>query len=297
MNRKEFGELLSALRQDMGWTQSELAEYSSVDDAVISQIERGVKKYFEPELLFCLANALQMTSLERREFVLAASGMDSTQMVRQPTRGTTTDTFHPSKIIDKLLQIMREVRVPAFLNDVYGDVIATNMAVIRFFNVPTAMLENASQIPAGYNAMRMTFNKDLVGRTHVSDNWDDYAMSTLLSYRVSTLRYRAKPYFKYLIKIFRNPVEYPLFDRYWKRVSSLEQDRIMNTDIFSYYHQTYGEINYLTFGITTMTSFGELFLSTYLARDDHTNQIFEGLIKDGGDEVLRLAPWPQKQFI
>jgi transcriptional regulator with XRE-family HTH domain len=296
MNRKEFGELLAALRQDMGWTQSELAEYSQIDDPVISQIERGVKKYFEPELLFCLANALQLTTMERREFILAASGLDEKQVVRQPAQGTTTDTFHPSKIIDSLVKILGEVRAPAFLNDVYGDVIAANVAIIRFFNVPDAMIESASQVPAGYNSMRMTFNKDLVGRTHVSDNWDAYAMSTMLSYRVSTLRYRAKPYFKYLMKILRNPVEYPLFGRFWKRVSSLEEDRIMNTDLFSYQHQTYGEIKYLTCGIATTTSFGELFLSTYLPRSEHTNQIFASLIQEGGDEVVRLAPWPVKSM-
>ena len=172
MNRKEFGELLAALRQDLGWTQSELAEYAQLDDPVISQIERGVKKYFEPELLFCLANALQLTTMERREFILAASGLDEKQVVRQPAQGTTTDTFHPSKIMDGLVKILGEVRAPAFLNDVYGDVIAANVAIIRFFNVPDAMIESASRVPAGYNSMRMTFNKDLVGRTHVSDNWD-----------------------------------------------------------------------------------------------------------------------------
>ena len=72
MNRKEFGELVATLRQDLGWTQFQLAEYSDLDEAVISQIERGVKKYFEPDLLFQLANTLQLTSLERHEFVLAA---------------------------------------------------------------------------------------------------------------------------------------------------------------------------------------------------------------------------------
>src|SRR5215216_843266 len=297
MNRKDFGELLSALRQDLGWTQSELAEYSNIDDAVISQIERGVKKYFESELLFCLANALQLTTLERREFILAASGLNEKQIVRQPSKGTTTDTFHPSKMIDHLLQIMRELRAPCFLSDVYGDTIATNMSVIRFFSIPDSMLENAAHVPAGYNTMRITFNKDLVGRTHVSDNWDAFALSSMLSYRVSTLRYRAKPYFKYLIKLFRNPVEYPLFGRFWKRVTSLEEDRIMNTDLFAYRHEEYGEIKYLTSGITTTTSFGDLFLTTYLARDDHTNDIFTSLIKNGGDEVVRLAPWPDKQLI
>ena len=62
MNRKEFGQLLSTLRQDMGWTQFQLAEYAQVDEAVVSQMERGVKKYFEPEILFQLANALQLTT-------------------------------------------------------------------------------------------------------------------------------------------------------------------------------------------------------------------------------------------
>ena len=85
MNRKEFGELVATLRQDMDWTQSELAEYADVNDAVISQIERGVKKHFEPELLFCLANVFQLTTLERREFFLAASGLDQKQIVRQPS--------------------------------------------------------------------------------------------------------------------------------------------------------------------------------------------------------------------
>src|SRR5215216_642718 len=100
MNRIEFGELVSTLRQDMGWTQAELAEYSEIDDAVISQIERGVKKFFEPNLLFCLANALQLTTLERREFILAASGLDEKQIVRQPSAGVATDVFDAKKIID-----------------------------------------------------------------------------------------------------------------------------------------------------------------------------------------------------
>jgi hypothetical protein len=235
-----------------------------------------------------------LTTLERREFFFAAVGLEENQIVRQPGRGTTTDTSHPSKIIDNLLVTMSQFRVPSFLNDVYGDVIAANRSVIRFFNVPPSMLESASSVPAGYNTMRITFNNDLVGRTHVSENWDAYAMSSMLSYRASTLRYRAKPYFKYLMKIFRNPLEYPLFDRFWKRVSSLEQDRIMNSDMFTYQHEEYGEIKYLTTGITTTTSFGELFLTTYLPLDNHTNDIFSNLLQDGGDTIVRLAPWPLK---
>jgi hypothetical protein len=76
----------------------------------------------------------------------------------------------------------------------------------------------------------------------------------------------------------------------------LEQDRIMNSDMFAYRHEEYGEIKYLTSGIITNTSFGDLFLTMYIARDDHTNQIFTSLIQEGGDKVIRLASWPDKSM-
>ena len=133
MNRKEFGQLLSTLRQDMGWTQFQLAEYAQVDEAVVSQMERGVKKYFEPELLFQLANALQLTTLERREFFLAVSGLEQKQMVRQPTAAMATDVFNVREILDKMIALTGQVRLPAFLCDVYGDVIAANKIIWLFF--------------------------------------------------------------------------------------------------------------------------------------------------------------------
>ncbi len=149
MNRKEFGELLSALRQDMGWTQFQLAEYSGIDDAVISQMERGVKKFFEPDQLFCLANAFQLTTLERREFIFAASGLDENQIVRQPSALMSTDGFNSKKILDRLIVLAGQIRLPAFITDVYGDVLAANYMMLAFYNVPTAMIETAAKIPGG----------------------------------------------------------------------------------------------------------------------------------------------------
>jgi transcriptional regulator with XRE-family HTH domain len=295
MDRKAFGQLLTTLRQDLGWTQFQLAEYAGADIAVISQIERGVKKFFEPELLFQLANALQLTTWERREFFFAASGLDNVQLVRQPGIGTATDTRHPSKIIEKHLGILQQMRTLAFLNDVYGDILATNVAVLRFYHIPTAMIESARQMPGGFNTMRFTFSNELVGRTHLSDaDWDNFATSSMLTYRDTTLRYRADPYFKYLMKTFRDPAKYPLFDRYWKRVSTVEQDKSMNSDLFEYSHTTYGHIKHLSMGITTTTAFGELFTATYMPLNAHTKAVFDELMSDGGDEIVRLAPWPEK---
>ena len=297
MNRREFGQLVAALRQDLGWTQFQLAEIAELDEAIVSQIERGVKKFFEPELLIKLANSLQLTTFERREFILASSGLENSQMVRQPANGMATDTFHPSKILQKLFEIMQELRLPSFLCDVYGDVIAASAAMVRFFDVPPSMLETAAKIPGGYNTMRLTFSSDMVARMKVTDNWEAYAMTSMFSYRASTLRYRADPYFKYLIKTFHDPIRYPFFDRFWKRVSSIEQDKYMTTDIFEYQHERYGHVKYLADGITTITSFGELYLTKYLPLDDLTAEVFSSLFKEAGSAVIRFAPWPEKKMI
>src|SRR5215510_1273951 len=160
MNRKDFGQLLATLRQDLDWTQFDLAEYSQVDEAVISQMERGVKKFFEPELLFALANALKLTTLERREFFLAASGLDQKQIVRQPTMATATDVFNVRKSLDKLIERTGQVRLPAFLADVYGDVIAANQIILSFFKVPPRILETAPNMIGGYNTARVNFGKE-----------------------------------------------------------------------------------------------------------------------------------------
>ncbi|HJR81205.1 MAG TPA: helix-turn-helix domain-containing protein [Anaerolineales bacterium] len=296
MNRKDFGQLLSTLRQDLDWTQFELAEYADIEEAVVSQIERGVKKHFEPELLFKLANALQLTTLERREFFLAASGLDQSQIVRQASASVNTDVFNARRVLGKMTELTGLVRLPAFLADVYGDVLAANKVILSFFRVPATYLEEAHHLPAGYNAVRFNFGKELAARQLVVDNWDQYALNSMRAFRENSLRYRAKPYFKYLMKIFRNPIEYPLFDRYWKMVSSVEQDKEANADYFNFRHAEFGEIKYTSASTVSITSFGELFLVQYLPLDARTSQLFEELAQQAGAGVLEFASWPVKSF-
>lgn len=297
MKREEFGELLAALRQDLNWTQFQLAEAADTDEPIVSQIERGVKKHFEPELLFNLANALQLNTLERREFFLAASGLDQKQIVRQPTAATSTDVFNVRKILDKMVELTGQIRLPAFITDVYSDVVAVNMIMLSFFKVSSQLFENMDQIPGGYNTARFNFGKDLAARGHVLDHWDSYALNSMRSFRENSLRYRAQPYFKYLMKAFRNPAEYPLFDRYWKLVSSVEEDKEVNTDYFAYQHDEFGALKYTSSSNISITSFGELFVVHYLPLDEDTTRVFEQIAKQAGQNVVRFASWPVKKMI
>jgi transcriptional regulator with XRE-family HTH domain len=281
----------------MGWTQFQLAEYSEIDHAVISQIERGVKKFFEPELLFCLANVFQLSTLERKEFILAASGLDEKQLVRQPSVAVSTDVFDATKLLDKMVRLTGETLLPAFLLDVYCDVIAANWMMIAFYNVPASILENAASIPGGLNAVRLNFSRNLVARNRIADNWDYYAVNSMHAFRANSLQYRARPYFKYLMKAFRNPVEYPFFDRYWKMVSSSDQDKEVNIDQFSYHHSEFGPIKYLASTTVGITSFGNLFLTQNIPLDERTEEVFAQLRLKAGRGVAQFAPWPEKQMI
>ena len=97
------------------------------------------------------------------------------------------------------------------------------------------------------------------------------------------------------MKAFRNPVEYPYFDRFWKLVSSSERDKEINIDRFSYEHSKYGLLNYVASTTTAaVTSFGKLFLVQNLALDQATEDVFNQLKLEAGLGVVRFAPWPEK---
>ncbi|MBI2332582.1 MAG: helix-turn-helix domain-containing protein [Chloroflexi bacterium] len=298
MDRKEFGFLVSLLRQDLGLTQFQLAENANIDIAVISQVERGVKKYFDPELLFQLANALHLTTIERREFFLASSGISESQVIRQPSAALATDTINADKVLGKMVTIIEKLRLPAFIMDVYSDVLAINRIAAGFFQVTPEILEIAPRVPGGYSTVRMMFGKDLTIRSKIIENWDQYAVGSMRFVRENSLRYRPKPYFQYLMKAFRNPTEYPLFQRYWRMVSSFEQDREANVDVFSYTHADFGPLKYATSTTVSITPHGELFLNQYLPLDKHTHALFDGLANQAGEGVIApLAPWPQKKML
>ena len=294
MNRKRFGKLIASLRQDLDWTQFQLSEYSGIDLAVISQIERGVKKQIQPELLVRFANSFQLTTLERRELMLAATGIDTAQIVRQRSAAIDTDSQDAARSLAQMMDLLGRLRIPAFLLDVYSDVLAANPSAFTFFQVPMDMVQSAASVPAGYNSVRLVFGKNLAQRTHFRTNWEAYAVESMRSFRELSLRYRAEPYFRYLINAFRNPVEYPLFNRYWKIVSSTESDRNANYARFVYDHDMFGHLEYAATTTTCLTAYGELMLTQYFPTDERTAQAFAQILEQSGSGAIRYAPWPDK---
>ena len=83
MNRKEFGKLIAALREEhlefstrgMGvWTQTKLAKEANLAEKTIAQLEQGKKMNLDPQTLTQLARALKLTAGEQLELYTAAAG-------------------------------------------------------------------------------------------------------------------------------------------------------------------------------------------------------------------------------
>jgi len=294
MNKKEFGRLISLLRAELGWTQTQLAEYAEIQVATLSNIERGIKKYIESEILFRLANALQLTSLERREFFLASCGLDQKQMVRQPGPNTPAKAFDGKKIMEEVTTMMSDMCAPAHLGDAYGDVIATNNILLELLQITPDALQKAALSPAGINNMHIIYGMIETHQTF-GDKFNDMALSSLRAFRESSLRYRAKPYYLNLMKEFRNVKKYPLFDRYWRKASVLDDDKEAMLSPFELNHQHYGDLRITSSSSVILTPFGELYLSHYFPLDHRTAEAFIKIADKAGSGIVKLTPWPHKK--
>lgn len=296
MNRKDFGELIASLRKDLGWTQAELAEYAGIDNATLSNIERGVKRHLEPETLYQLANALRLTSLERREFFLGASGLDQAKTVRPPGANDPAQVFEAQAQINRLTETMEQVQLPTHLGDCYGDILAVNSLLLEVFQIESEMLKLMIRAEGGFNNLHVVYGM-LQSQQAFGNEYSKSALEAIRAFREGSLRYRATPYYQALLEKFRDPHKYPLFERYWRRVSTLDEDKETMISPLLVQHPKYGLLSFNMTSAVTLTSRGELFLTYFLPMDPGTANSILGMAEASGKKVIRLLSWPDKKTL
>jgi len=295
MNQKDFGDLICALRQDVPLTQSELAEKMGEKVSVVSQIERGVKKYLEPNLVMNLGTALGLNTNERRQLILAASGLDEFHLTGKPKEVESLKLKKSMEILDKLMYLLGQLPFPGYIQDVFGESVAANGAAVKFYNITPEQMAIAGEIPGGYTTIRMMFG-DIISAV-VTTSYDKYLLNSIRSLRELSLRYRAHPYFIYLMKEFRNSKKYPGFERYWRHASIAEDDKDVEYDLFEFSHAFYGDMKFATPWQSVHTPHGELIFVYNVPLDKHTSDVFDQLVAGEGRKAHRFAPWPEKKMI
>ncbi|MCA9995242.1 MAG: helix-turn-helix transcriptional regulator [Anaerolineales bacterium] len=292
MDRKKFGQLIAALRKEhydefgAVWTQTKLAHETNLSETLIGNIERGAKANLEPDLLLNLATALHLTTGERYEFFAAASGVDPIEISHDQTAPTTG--------LHTLLSIMKNSQLPAAIFDVYSDIVAINHAAAVIGGVQK-MFANAATVtnPLMFNSTYHYFAPEFEPlRRAVGPNPQQFAYRNMMNFRINSLRYRAEPYFRYLLM---NLMRSNIFQITWRRLHLVEEDHFIDTVPIQMQGTPVGSVHFTTSTISSITKYGTLKLMLYVPLSWETSVAFQRLVGDGGARIYSLAPWPYKQ--
>ena len=97
MNNSEFGKLIKTVRQQKGYTQSQLADILSVSTSAVSKWENG-KNLPDNQILVSLANALSLTIEELYHPLETTNRLtDGTISKSETVSETTITTSHKKK--------------------------------------------------------------------------------------------------------------------------------------------------------------------------------------------------------
>jgi len=294
MDRFEFGSLVASLREDMHWTQSELAERSGVDVSAISNIERGARRtLLKDNMLLKLADGFRLTSMERQEFLFAASGVTEIEAVR---KGSSREkkTFDPQSFLKELGEHIACITLPILVTDAFCDVLLANYCLIDFYGAPAALLENAADMVGGYNLMRYIFDPlsnfpEIIG----DDSFERLALVNVHYFRRRTLRVRSKPYFSKLMAELLNDKKYPSFERYWRRMVYEEYDDFVTPIKRSDAENAHSFI--AVESLLAITPYGELYLHQILPLNKKTAKRIDGITNKVGEGYALFSPFPDKR--
>ena len=302
MNRIDFGKLITSLRKEHSdedgrpWSQAEFAREANLalgaelfSENVIGKIERG-KRNLDQETLLALAKALRLTSGERKEFFLAASGIDDEKIARQEN--------DPEEVASQLIERIKQTYAPAYVVDSYYDTVALNYSLLEFLEWIPHILEGdpTEGQPFPLNALAFIFSDWAVKYLgeHMGEDWAYHAFQTVTFFRTISLRYRATEYFQHLLQ---GLWMYPLFRRYWWEVYYDEKDQFVDNRYIQFNSPKYGRLVSYSASVTALTTAGELHLCAFLPATYETAEVFSKIShKSDARSVFRLASWPAKDL-
>ena len=300
MNRVDFGRLVASLRKEHDdedgnpWSQATLAREANLavgaevfSENVIRKIERG-RRVVDQQTLLALATALQLTSGERKEFFLAASGVDNESIALRD--------HDPEEILGQLIERMKQSCLPAFIIDSYYDIVAFNSTTVDLLDLSLdgLVLGPMESQPFPLNMLRFAFSdlaaKHLVER--LGEQWEGLVRQTMMLFRTVTLRYRSTDYFHDLLTELNRK---PLFKRYWRDAYVDEKDHVVDNRHICFKSTKWGTMRSFPATVTALTTAGELHLCIYIPTTPETVMAFdEALRQVGSQKAYRIDGWPKK---
>jgi hypothetical protein len=234
-----------------------------------------------------MANALKLTSGERKEFFLAASGIDS------------PNTYHPldspKSAIESMLAIMDQLQQPSFLVDQYFDIIAVNLMVLEVYNVNVNNFLNPDSDPVTrFNLIRFLFSSEFSEQKAMLGKFrEKFAANTAMLFRTSSLRYRDTEYFQ---RLYSHLFEFDDFKIHIQRKP--KDERYVDNNLFIMLdNPRLGMINAISTSMTAATTAGDLKLFVFTPLSEETVKIFTKIAQQSNYVFQSLPDWPDKSVL
>ncbi len=287
MRRSEFGKLIAALRQEhldeygKPWTQQHLGQKTGLGKITIGKIERGQRGYIEEDTLLRLAEALQLTSGERQAFFEAASGVSSEQIVRMENE--------PRAAIARLMRIIEQLSLPAFVVDAYYDLVAFNLLLGGLYGFTEtearSLFEQYNE--RNFNMLTLFFSPIFEEKvqTKMGSRWQDVVYRNVMHFRTTSLPYRHKPYFQHLLAELG---QYPQFRQCWQTVYFQEKDYFMQGDYFPLQSPTGEALQFITPLSKVITQQGLFHLFVYVPISGNARKMVNDLAAQMKPTVFSL---------
>lgn len=283
MNRKQFGELISVLRRELfdeygeRWTQTQLARETGLSKILISTIERGQKVHLEKELLMNLADALQLTSGERKAFFAEASGIDSVLHHRK-----NTDT---QKALEAGIDTLRQICVPALVISDTAEILAMNylFSTLSFF--PLEDMPKLPESPTRTNLLRFLYGSEYQHlREMMGESWHSISYELMMFFRCNSFHRRATPEFREILASLRKQ---PRFRQVWDTIQVHEID-YKNQSIFCQIeHPAHGTLRFGT-ALQQLLEDDGLHIYTMLPMTPHSLETCATVLEQQGLNVLEV---------
>lgn len=288
MDPADFGLLIKTLRcngtDNSGnpWTRERFCKEVHLSPDQLGRIERGERKYLDNQTLHLLATAFKLTNLERKEFLYASIGISDILI---------GSLLEPATQLNNLIILLESLRVPAFVIDVYSDLVVSNQAALYIYQLTPETLKNAKTAPAGLNHLFLFYSPDYGYREILGDHWQNTAMQELLLFRHSSLRYRHTEYFNYLLQEL---LKDKAFNINWYSSHKSELYNDMAYASLQYEHPAYGPVNYIATETVVHSKKGDLRLVILNPVDSLTTTLFADLTSSGNNRTVKLNSWPDK---
>lgn len=296
MNRKDFGKLIRALRREHRnedyrvWTQDKLAHKAGLSKRTIERLETGTLVKLDSKLLLNLAEALELTSGERREFFLAASGVEHYQMAKRDVV--------PEDVLAEVIDRAQETYLPAYIIDSYCNVIASNSATLHLLDLEAAGLTINQMIhkPFGLNMLQFVFSPTAVSfyRKLMGRYWHNYAYQNMMIFRTLSLQYRSTTYFRNLLAQL---MQYKYFKRYWRELYWEEQDHLFDNEHIRLNSRRWGSLVYFSTSYIALTTSVNLYFCVYVPITSNTAECFNELLKQFGASMHQFMRWPPDDYL